>query len=166
MRVAAFTLIALLACTTVASAQKPSGGESCQVSPLVSAAAPPDPNADPIGGTAQSSWYINGDRTIWAGPVPISGWSAGERDAGAGTVRGNKTYWVRPAGADLVITGRRLDAEAPGVEAGIPCCYPTGFQIVDVFFPTEGCWQVTARAAGRELTFVTFVGRTHTASRR
>ncbi len=87
-------------------------------------------------------------------------------DAGAGAVRGNKTYWVRPEGAELVITGRRLDAEGPGVEAGIPCCYPTGFQIVDLFFPAEGCWQVTARAAGRELTFVTHVGQTHTASRR
>jgi hypothetical protein len=86
-----------------------------------------------MGSTGHPSWYVNDDRTIWVA-VPSGGWSAGDRDAGAGTVIGNKTYWVRPAGAGLVITGRRLDDKGPGVEAGIPCCYPTGFQIVDLFF--------------------------------
>jgi hypothetical protein len=67
---------------------------------------------------------------------------------------GNKIGWFRPAGADLEITGRRLDAEAPPLEAHASCCYPTRFQASGVYFPTEGCWEVTARAAGSLLSFV------------
>ena len=72
-------------------------------------------------------------------------------------VKGQKTYWVRPTGPQLVISGRRLDGSAPPVEAHIPCCYPTGFQIVGLFFPTEGCWEVHAKAGESELRFVTYV---------
>jgi hypothetical protein len=57
----------------------------------------------------------------------------------------------------LVIRGRRLDADGPAVEADIPCCYPTGFQIVALHFPTEGCWEVNATAGDSELRFVTRV---------
>ncbi|HEX2342805.1 MAG TPA: hypothetical protein VHI98_20170 [Vicinamibacterales bacterium] len=68
---------------------------------------------------------------------------------------GQKTYWVRPQGTRLVISGRRLDAVAPPVEAHISCCYTSGFQIVGLFFPTEGCWEVKATAGEKELQFVT-----------
>jgi len=66
---------------------------------------------------------------------------------------------VRPQGTQLVISGRRLDASAPPVEAHIPCCYGSGFQIVGLHFPTEGCWEVTASAGDGELLFVTEVKR-------
>jgi hypothetical protein len=66
---------------------------------------------------------------------------------------------VRPRGEDLIITGRRLDSSAPPLEAQVPCCYPTGFQIVALHFPTEGCWEVSAKAGTSELTFVTRVAR-------
>jgi hypothetical protein len=71
----------------------------------------------------------------------------------------SKTYWVRPQGTQLVIGGRRLDASAPPVEAHIPCCYTSGFQIIGLFFPTEGCWEVTAKSGDSELQFVTQVKR-------
>jgi len=64
-----------------------------------------------------------------------------------------------------VIGGRRLDANAPPVEAHIPCCYPAGFQIVALFFPTEGCWEVTAKSGDSELQFVTQVKRQTQAAR-
>ena len=70
---------------------------------------------------------------------------------------GVKVGWFRPAGADLEITGQRLDGQAPPLKAHVPCCYPTRFQATGLSFPTEGCWEVTARAAESELSFVVWV---------
>ncbi|HYN88459.1 MAG TPA: hypothetical protein VER55_08005, partial [Ardenticatenaceae bacterium] len=105
---------------------------------------PKDPNADPFG---FGDWYINADRTLWVGLLEEQMWRAG----------GEKVIWIRPAGSQLVITGHRLDAVAPPVHADIPCCYPTGFQVTGLTFPTEGCWEVTARTEEYELRFVTEV---------
>lgn len=128
---------------------------SCDVSPLVRDSAAPDPGADPI---VSADWYINAARTIWVGPVPSGGWPAGDRFFGTAG-KGQKTYWVRPQDTELTISGRRLDATGAPVEARIPCCYRSGFQVVDLYFPTEGCWEVTAKAGSDELRFVTQVRR-------
>jgi hypothetical protein len=138
-------------------------GDGCLTSPLIRQTAPSDPSADGVG---PADWYINGDRTIWAGTVPAGGWPAGGKlFSGNSVVKGQKTYWVRPAGTQLLITGRRLDGDGPPVEAHVPCCYPTGFQIVGLFFPTEGCWEVLATAGDSELRFVTQVKRSVTAEK-
>lgn len=130
---------------------------ACAQSPMVRDVAPRDPGADPVG---PANWYINASRTIWAGPVPDGGWpTGGTLYSGGRTVKGQKTYWVRPKGTELVITGRRLDGDAPAVEAHVPCCYRSGFQIVGLYFPTEGCWEVTAKAGTSALQFVTLVNR-------
>jgi hypothetical protein len=156
MNFAAFLLLSFIIAGP-APAEQSAQSHSCAESPMIRDSAPPDPNADPAG---PSDWYINGDRTIWAGPVPAGGWSAGGTlFSGGGVVKGQKTYWVRPRGTQLVIAGRRLDASAPSVEAHIPCCYKTGFQAVGLFFPTEGCWEVTAKSGDSELQFITRVRR-------
>ena len=149
----------LLLGTVVAAVETPAQSQtargSCLVSPVVPDVAPADPGADPVG---SANWYINDDRTIWAGPVPAGGWpSGGKLYSGGRVVNGQKTYWVRPQRKQLVISGHRTDSTAPPLEANIPCCYPTGFQIVGLFFPTEGCWEVSATAGDRELKFVTEV---------
>jgi hypothetical protein len=55
----------------------------------------------------------------------------------------------------LTISGRRLDAPAPPLEAVIPSGYGgTGFQASALIFPTEGCWEVTGSEAESALTFV------------
>jgi hypothetical protein len=70
---------------------------SCLVSQVTRDSAPADLNADSGGGPA--NWYINSDRTIWAGPVPAGGWpSGGTLFSGDGIVKGQKTYWARPQG--------------------------------------------------------------------
>ena len=123
--------------------QTPSG---CPATELVRAEPARDPNADPFG---LGPWYINADRSIWAG------WDAGHWVSGP---KGNKVLWIRPQGTDLTVTGRRLDGnEATPLKADIPCCYPTGFQASRVYFPTSGCWEVTAKAGRSELKFVTKV---------
>jgi hypothetical protein len=119
---------------------------ACPVTELVRAEPPRDPNADPFG---QGPWYINADRSIWAG------WLAGQWVSGG---NGNKVLWIRPQGTTLKVVGRRLDGGgAVALKADIRCCYPTGFQASQVYFPTSGCWEVTATAGGSELKFVTKV---------
>lgn len=56
-----------------------------------------------------------------------------------------------------MITGRRIDGPAPPLEAHIPCCYESGFQIVGLHFPTAGCWEVLATSGEHELRFITNV---------
>jgi hypothetical protein len=155
MRLARFLLLCFPAVALTAPVQLAPEGRSCPTSSLLRDSAPTDPNADPVG---PADWYINADRTIWAGPVPQGGWaSGGKLYSGDVVVGGQKTYWVRPQGTQLVISGHRLDANAPPLQAHIPCCYPTGFQIVGLLFPTEGCWEVQAKAGDSELRFVTHV---------
>jgi hypothetical protein len=137
----------LLAATLLSRPEGWSDSEGCSASPTVRAQAPRDPNADPATG----DWFINANRSIWAGWFAHDGithWRPGAR---------HKTYWVRPQGSQLVISGRRLDGPADPIDAWIPCCYPTGFQIVGLRFPTAGCWEVHAKAGGEELRFVTHV---------
>ena len=69
-----------------------------------------------------------------------------------------KFFWWRGVRGQLEISGRRLDGAAPPLGADIPTGYgDTGFQATSLIFATEGCWEVTGRAGGASLTFVTFV---------
>lgn len=133
---------------TVSAAQA-----ACPVSEAEWATHPEDAAVD---GTPTPGYYIrNQDHTIWVG----ANWY-GEAGYPLRTgEEGNKVGWFRPAGAELIITGQRLDGEAAPLEAEIPCCYPTRFQASGVYFPTEGCWEVNAKAAESELTFVVWVER-------
>jgi hypothetical protein len=117
----------------------------CAVSNAVQETPPNDPNADPFGA---GPWYVNADRSIWAG------WDAVRMKSGG---RGNKVLWIRPAGSDLVVSARRLDGESGKFEAEIPCCYPTGFQPSGLRFSEPGCWEISAKAGSRSLTFITRV---------
>jgi hypothetical protein len=111
-------------------------------------ALPPD---DPAVGNppAYGYYYVNEDRSIWA-----SAWWTGQKEEYLLAGEGLKMGWFRPEGADLEISGQRLDGTAPTLEAHVPCCYPTRFQATGLVFPTEGCWEVSARAGESLLTFV------------
>lgn len=98
---------------------------------------------------SEGYYFVNEDRSIWA-----SAWWVGLEDYQLRVSKeGIKMGWFRPAGAVLEITGQRVDAQAPALEAHVPCCYPTRFQATGVYFPTEGCWEVKAKAADSELSF-------------
>jgi hypothetical protein len=98
-------------------------------------------------------YYVNEDRSIWA----AAWWTGVEEEYLRVSEEGIKTGWFRPAGETLEITGRRMDGEAPPLDAHVPCCYPTRFQATGLYFPTGGCWEVTAKIADSELTFVVWV---------
>jgi hypothetical protein len=133
---------ALVGLSSAATVQIP----KCDASPLIRAEPPRDPNADRFG---DGPWYVNEGRTIWAG------WDAGRWHAGR-----NKALWIRPAGTELKIDGKRIDAAAPPLRTTIPCCYPTGFQATTLIFAAAGCWRVHAIAGNQELDFVTAVSPT------
>ncbi len=64
---------------------------------------------------------------------------------------------------ELRIEGRRLDGNAKPIRAEIPPYYGlSGFQPSGIFFPTEGCWEVTGRVGDVSLTFVTLVAKAST----
>lgn len=102
---------------------------------------------------AAAYYYANEDRSILAG----AGWWDNEDYPLRADEQGTKVGWFRPEGEELVIEGRRIDGEAPPLRAHIPCCYPTRFQATGLYFPAEGCWEVTAAAADSELTFTVWV---------
>jgi hypothetical protein len=113
--------------------------------PPVDAAIPDSP--------AYGYYFVNEDRSIWASAM----WAGKDNAPLQVREEGIKVGWFRPAGVMLEITGHRLDAEAPSLESEIPCCYPTRFQATGVYFPTEGCWEVNAKAEDKELSFVVWV---------
>jgi hypothetical protein len=155
-----FISIFLSACSTV----KPTSSSTPSSTPVLSSTSAACPVTEPAwvkppedsavqNPPAHGYYYVNEDSSIWA-----SAWWTGEEQyplrAGG---EGNKVGWFRPAGAELEITGKRLDGEAHPLEAHVPCCYPTRFQATGLYFPTEGCWEVTAKAAGSLLSFVVTV---------
>jgi len=117
---------------------------SCPVTSTIEARAPREPGVGPLEG----AWYMNADRSIWA--MHIHPWTAGV---------GDKVPWIRPVGAQLEIVGRRVDGSAPPLKVQIPGGYSSRFQATGMEFPVEGCWEVTGKAGGKLLRFVTKVER-------
>lgn len=105
------------------------------------------------GTPAPGYYFVNADRSLWAS----AGWTSQAGYPLQASEDGIKVGWFRPAGATLAISGRRLDGEAAPLAADIPCCYPTRFQASGLYFPSEGCWEVTALAEDSELSFVVWV---------
>lgn len=144
--------IALTACSSTVPETSPPTQASCPVTTPEWLLEPDDSAV--LNPPDYGYYYVNADQTILA-----SAWwwaESGEYRLRADP-QGVKTGWFRPAGETLEITGQRLDGEAPPLESNVPCCYPTRFQTSGLYFPTEGCWEVTARAGGSELSFTVWV---------
>ncbi len=74
-----------------------------------------------------------------------------DRDGALGT----KVGWVRRIPGELIVGGRRLDADAPPARAYMNSGYGNkGFQASYLVFPSPGCWEITGRISDRSLTFV------------
>jgi hypothetical protein len=84
------------------------------------------------------------------------GWGSVKGDGSIGV----KFGWWRLTSGTLTITGRRLDGDAPPLQASIPDGYgSSGFQATGVTFPTEGCWAISGAVGDATLTFVALVLR-------
>jgi hypothetical protein len=69
-----------------------------------------------------------------------------------------KFLWLLATDGPLTVSGRRLDGEARPLTTEMPNSFlGRGFQPSYLIFPTVGCWEVTAKANGSTLTFVTTV---------
>jgi hypothetical protein len=145
------TLIFILLLSLYLAGCKVNGEGACSITEPV-LTKPPEDSA--VSGSPEDGYYyVNKDRSIWAS----AWWTDQEETYLRAGQEGVKVGWFRPEGADLEITGQRIDAEAAPLEAHIPCCYPTRFQATGLYFSTEGCWEITAKAAESELTFVVWV---------
>jgi hypothetical protein len=153
---AQFALAALL---VLGSGPTPPPG-ACAVTPPNRAAIPP---AVAVKAGIIANEYTYGNGTIWT-----SLWPDGTvifRKNGPGFVLQDgslqmKYLWVLATDGPLRLSGRRLDAAAPPLKSDFVPAIGRGFQPSYVIFPTAGCWEVTAKANGSELTFVTKVVKT------
>jgi hypothetical protein len=90
-------------------------------------------------------WIVNDDRTIW---FPYDKWVSGDN--------GNKVVLIRPAGTKIVVSGQRLESTVPPLKATDDHS-SSGFTVLEIYFPTEGCWEVNAKAGDSQIKFVTQV---------
>jgi hypothetical protein len=120
------------------------------------------PNGDPPPGEPPSAQFLGNGR-IWTDLWPygvIIGYRAFiEPD---GSVGMKFPWWAKGDRGTLSLAARRLDAEAPGarigaINRGTGAPRGTRFWSSGLFFPTVGCWEITARVGGASLTFVALV---------
>jgi hypothetical protein len=93
----------------------------------------------------------HGNGKIWTN-LPIDGKLEITPDAD-GTI-GQKFPWWKVVPDHLTVTGRRLDGPAAPLRAWIPSGYGERFQSTGLYFPTDGCWEITGKADDAQLTFV------------
>ncbi|HEY6358682.1 MAG TPA: hypothetical protein VIX35_10585, partial [Vicinamibacterales bacterium] len=61
--------------------------------------------------------------------------------------------WAGPRGADLTVTGTRLDGASAPMRADISVG-DWSFAASGLYFPTAGCWQVNATSGSATMHFV------------
>ena len=131
--------------STPTKSETRSQADNCVVTPTIQSPAPENTEGGPPSANVHR-WHVNGDRSIWM--FDLDQWVAGER---------NKVAWFRPARTKLDVSGRRLDGEAPPLFVETSKTgdeYRHKFQPSIMIFPTEGCWEITAKAAQSEARFV------------
>jgi len=96
--------------------------------------------------------------TLLAGPLPDGGESAHINADGSISA---KVGWWRDVDGELVIRGRRLDANARPLAGDAPRAYsyPGRFIPSTITFPTVGCWRVTGTVGRATISFVVRVKR-------
>jgi hypothetical protein len=168
VRLAAAAIVATL--LAAGCAALPDGGGPSEASEVVTPSAPAaetscSPTAPngvkPPGEEPSREFFGNGKlfTLLWPNGVVIF------EPGGPGEIRDDGSlamkwpFW-RGAGVsgELTIEGRSLHRPGLSVSAEIPDEYgKTGVQPTALVFPEPGCWEVTARAGGTSLTFVTKV---------
>lgn len=121
----------------------------------------PKKAADPIlGGSSRpdaSQLTMYGNDSIWV-TVPGDGVTTGASAQGGGIFEKFISVDLI-AGGTLVAEARRLDGDSRPAEIEVSSAWTSGgsLYVVAVLFPTTGCWEITERAAARELRFAVWV---------
>ena len=104
---------------------------------------------DPDQATFTDTWYGDDPDGLWAG--------LGLENEGVWTTS-NRVLWWRFNPIPIEVSGHRLDANAPPLEADLIEGYE-GFShhISSISFPEPGCWQIEASAGDMQLRFVVSV---------
>lgn len=92
---------------------------------------------------------------------------AADQIASDGSIQLKWPWWRGPdASGVLHVEGRRLDADAPPLQAEVNPAYgdTTGFQPTGLIFPTEGCWEIRATAGHSSILVVQRVTKPTTGS--
>lgn len=141
--------------------------ETCPITqPPVKPFVPPSPYSASID--PHYFWY--GTEKLWTS-LPVDGtWKGLPHYRPKDTSFRQKMLWFRQGYSwhrsdpqlPLKVTGRRLDAPAPPLDAGSSNGYTKSlnwFMTVGMDFPTVGCWSVTGLFGEDELTFVVWVAK-------
>jgi hypothetical protein len=115
------------------------------------------PNGFPFPGVIPPPPYLGNGR-LWVGVWPEGLVVVPPDDVRPDGSLRMKFMWVRGPGVDGIL---RISGDEVGTGASIRARSngygETGFNASSIFFPGEGCYQITGRAGGAELTFVTLV---------
>ncbi len=123
----------------------------------------PPPPYPPNAPFAREFWY--GSEALWTSLNADGTWRELPHNTGGYT---QKVFWWRKGYSwtdepepELSVTGRRLDASAPPLHASKATnAFAPDIQsamLVGVDVPTPGCWEITGRYGGRELSFTVWV---------
>lgn len=97
------------------------------------------------------------------GQIAVELWPFGvtlvdKSDVTADGALGVKVGWYRYGRGRVRIAATRLDKPGRVTRTSVPAGYgPTGFQASGIYFPSPGCWKVTATVGRSQLTYVTVV---------
>jgi hypothetical protein len=108
----------------------------------------------------------HGNGALWT-VLPPAGIDRGGTPEPDGSTSQKYPWWTVGTEGGLTIEGHRLDTAVASplrarINSGLPdtpfARVPRGsFWSSAIFFPTEGCWQVTGRVGSASLTFVVFM---------
>lgn len=129
---------------------------------------PQDPPFQPPTPYSKLGWYGNfwyGSISLWVA-LPQNGiWASLPHNLSSYTQKipwWREGYnWENEPQPDLVVTGERLDAKAPPLNAstanGSYAADMGSAMMMGVDFPTLGCWKITGKYKDAELSFVVWV---------
>jgi hypothetical protein len=147
----------LLPLTVLVIASKPAVAGCLTTLPSNPPFVPPTPYQ---ANTGNGFWY--GTEALWTHLPLQKNWT------GAGV--GQKFFvwsqgfdWRTAAHPFLIVTGKRLDGEAPpiaisGGTTALLGAERAAAMLIGVSFPTEGCWELSAYHDNHVLTFVVSIG--------
>ena len=121
-------------------------GQACPITPALDERPPDKHLAD---WSPQGRWFKSPDGKIWVAAENL------DDLATLGLGKATKVLWGKPAGLDLSVIGRRLDAKAlPLIAQVLPYYHDDNLNPSGIGVPTPGCWEIEARAGDSLLRIV------------